>query len=313
MKKVVFGLGALALVIACGGSDISAAPVTADQACTDADKVLCDKINSCAPLLVQSEYGDSATCQSRTKLGCTPSFSAPGTSATPANLESCAKDAANLSCADLVNNNPPASCKTKPGTVMNGGACGTDAQCAGGYCIIDANTGCGTCGTRIAAGGACDKPGQAACDYGTECIGGTCKAPGNTGDKCAANADCGFGLVCKSMACAPGDAAGAACTTNLMNGDNNCDSTKGLYCAPKTMQCTAVKTAMVGGACGFNVMAGDYTVCVGSFCKPGAMGLQGTCTAYVADGGMCSPTDSCQAPAKCIGNVCKLVDPSTCK
>jgi hypothetical protein len=311
------GVGALLgfglVVLACGDSTTTPTPITADQACANADTALCNKLDSCASLLVQATYGDAAGCADRAKLGCVPSLAAPGTSQTPTTLDACAKTIAGVSCADLTAGNTPDACKVKPGKVDNGKACGTDAQCAGTACIIDGTTGCGVCGTRIASGGACGAAGQGPCDYGTKCVGSVCKKLGGAGDKCTDGNDCGYELACKAGACAQPDPAATACTPGKSEVDT-CDHVKGLFCQPKTKQCAAYKTATVGGVCGLDVNSGDYTLCVGpSYCKPGANPLLGICRAMVADGAPCATGELCEAPALCLAGVCKIVDPSSCK
>jgi hypothetical protein len=302
------GLGVVA--VACSDSSTSTPAVTADQACTDAVTALCAKYDGCAPLLVAQQYGDQTTCVARTKPTCVAELAAPGTSQTPASLEDCAKQLGNLTCAGLTANTPPDACKVKPGTVANGAACGTDAQCASTACIDRGTTGCGTCAPRVAAGGACGDKGQGPCDYGTTCVSKVCKKLANAGEACTASGDCSFGLVCKSSACAQPDATGASCTPGA---DDTCDRSKGFYCHPTKKQCIAAKQGSVNGACGFD-SGGEFTVCVGgAYCKTGASQLSGVCTKLVADGGACSDKDPCQTPALCINGVCKVVDPSTCK
>ncbi len=306
----LFVAGLTFVVVACSDSATSTPAVTADQACTDAAVALCAKYDSCAPLLIATQYGDQPTCVARAKLNCVPGMAAPGTSQTPAALEDCSKQISGTSCAAITANSPPDQCKVKPGTVANGGACGTDAQCASTACIDTGTTGCGTCAPRVAAGGACGAKGQGPCDYGTTCVSSVCKKLANAGEACTASDECSFGLVCKTNACAQPDAGGAACTPGT--GDT-CDRTKGFYCHATKKQCIAAKQGSVNGACGFDT-GGEYTVCVGgAYCKTGSSQLSGVCTKLVADGGACTDKDPCQAPAQCINSVCKVVDPASCK
>ena len=303
-----FGIGLFAIV-ACGDSTTST-PLTADQACTSATQALCDKINSCLPLVISTQYGDTQTCVTRGKLSCIPDLGAPGTSQTPALLDACAKAVGGVSCGDINSNSPPDACKVKPGTVANGGACATNAQCVSTACIDTEKTGCGTCGARVAIGGACGGAGQGPCDYGSTCVASVCKKLVTAGSPCTSSAECAFGLLCKGNACATPDAAGAACTPGA--GDT-CDRAQGFYCHATKKQCLAVKQGSINGACGFDA-GGEYTVCIGgAYCKTNGTALNGVCTKLVADGGACSGTDPCQGPAQCIANVCKIVDPTSCK
>ena len=301
------------VVLACGDSTTTAPPLTADKACTDAETALCAKLDSCAQLVIQNQYGDAATCADRLKLTCVPGLAATGSSQTPTTLDACAKSIAGVSCADLDANVSTDACKVKPGKIANGGACGTDAQCASTACIIDFTKGCGVCGARIASGGACGAAGQGPCDYGTKCLGAVCKKVGVSGDKCTDNNDCGYELACKAGACAQPDPAGTTCTPGLAPADT-CDQVKGLFCQPKSKLCAAYKTATVGGTCGLDSASGDFTVCIGSsYCKPGANPLLGICRAMVADGATCAPSEQCTPPALCLSGVCKITDPTSCK
>ncbi|CAN5461547.1 hypothetical protein BH09MYX1_BH09MYX1_42750 [soil metagenome] len=305
--KFAFGLGLVA--IACGDSTTSTPAVTADQACTDTYTALCAKLDGCATLLIQTQYGDQPSCVARAKLACASSFAAPGTSKTPTTLEACGKAIPATSCTDITANAPPDACRAKPGTVANGGACAGDAQCVSTACIDTGTTGCGTCGPRIAAGGACGKAGQGPCDYGTSCLSSICKKLGAAGEACTATADCGFELACKSNTCAIPDAAGETC----VSGDDTCDRVKGFFCHPTKKQCIAYKLAAINAACGFDA-GGDYSVCIGgAYCKTGAQPLSGVCTKLVADGAACDDKNPCQAPAQCNSGLCKIVDPASCK
>jgi len=313
--KIISGLFValgLAAVVACGDSTSSTPAVTADQACTNAATALCAKIDSCTALAIATQYGDQPTCVARAKLSCIPNLAAPGTSQTPANLDTCASAVGGISCSALSQNSPPEACKVKPGAVANGGACAQDAQCVSTACIDTGITGCGTCGPRVAIGGACGAKGQGPCDYGSICSGGVCKKQASAGEACGTGSDCSFGLICKTNVCATPDAAGATCTPGTGDVDT-CDKAKGQFCQPVKKQCAAVKQASINAACGLETN-GDLTVCIGgAYCKIGAQPLQGVCTKLVADGGACSDKDPCQSPAACIASVCKIVDPSSCK
>lgn len=302
---VTFGL----VVVACGDGSTSTPAVTADSACTSASTALCAKFDSCAALLISTQYGDQQTCAARAKLSCIPSLAAPGTSQTPASLDACAQAIGATTCNAITANSPPDACKVKPGTIANGGACAIDAQCQSTACIDTGTTGCGTCGPRVAIGGACGKAGQGPCDYGSSCVSNVCKKLSNAGEPCTTSGDCSFGLACKSNACAQPDTAGATCNPQ----DDTCDRTKGFFCHATKKQCATVKQGSINGACGVDA-GGDFTVCVGgAYCKTGAQPLSGVCTKLVADGGACSDKDPCQSPAQCIASVCKIVDPASCK
>jgi hypothetical protein len=118
-----------------GASDAPA--VTPDQACTELAAAFCEKANSCAPVFVQLEYGDVATCNSRFKPTCLGGLSAPGTSATPANVSACATAAKAATCSALFDNNSPSECLPKPGTLDDGKPCTGDNQCKSAFCALD--------------------------------------------------------------------------------------------------------------------------------------------------------------------------------
>src|SRR6185436_15961006 len=96
-----------------GGNDgpIDMAPPTIDEACGQYAQALCSRLDSCAPSVAQVLYGDTATCKTRVALGCTRDMQAPDITATTTDMVACARDAANATCDDLVNNNPPPSCQ----------------------------------------------------------------------------------------------------------------------------------------------------------------------------------------------------------
>jgi hypothetical protein len=91
-----------------------------------------------------------------------------------------------------------------------------------------------------------------------------------------------------------------------------CDLGKGQYCDFLTKKCVKLGTATAGQTCG--VVGLGYVLCVaGSTCS--AMGaMSGTCIAPLADGAACDVANpKCTTPAQCIGGVCAIEDPATCK
>lgn len=299
MEKRVFLL--MLLVSGCGSS------VGADQACTDAATALCTELQNCEGAVVTLGYGDLATCEARVKLSCSPALMAPGTSQTPDHLESCAKTAATVSCNQLFSRDTPDACRPKPGKLVDGMACGDDAQCVNGYCKKPANEVCGVCSARAAAGAACTVNDD--CDYLLVCAMSLCAAPGAVGASCDDGHPCVAPNVCKASQCTAPIGAGMTCDPVA----KDCDSTQALYCDPATKLCRQAGFATAGGACG--VVNGGYVACSGGgHCKLGVGLLMGTCLAPAADGAACDATagPDCLPPAQCVSSVCKLPNAASC-
>ena len=133
---------------------VDAAPPTVAQACGQFAATLCARLNGCAPYALQLFYGDMTTCESRVTLGCSRDLEVPDTNQTTTDMVTCARDAANSTCDDLVANVFPASCQIKPGVRVNGEGCGSSWQCTSTHCE-KTDGDCGVCAPRAAANGAC--------------------------------------------------------------------------------------------------------------------------------------------------------------
>lgn len=298
-------------LVACSGDDAGAS-ISADAACDDATKAICSKIDECAPFFVKLGFGDVATCEQRFRMNCVPNFSAPGTSATPSRVSQCATDVKTQSCDDILGRKLPAACQTQPGTLADGAPCGTDAQCKGKLCRQSTAGSCGACSTIGGGGAACERDED--CDSELGCADKKCVAFAKAGSPCSATQPCLRTLACNKGTCAQPLAAGAACDGPADQSQNPCDGAKGFYCHPQTKVCTAVGTAAPGAACGF--IANGIVICTGGgHCKTQPPALEGTCLAPAADGATCDETSGpkCVAPARCVGGVCKISDPSTCR
>jgi hypothetical protein len=292
------------LLLLVAGLGCSCGSVSADEACASWTTAYCERINSCMPVAIVVAFGDVATCVTRSRLTCPPVFDVAGSSLTPQGLDDCAKALPAASCEELISHNPPAACRPKPGTLVNGTACGIDNQCQSGYCKT--NGLCGVCSGRATAGGSCEQ--QDDCDYGLYCASKLCVAPAGPGATCDQGHPCRTDLSCVGGTCATPLAPGAKCDPLKAE----CEEAKGYFCTPKSQVCAAAKQAKAGEACG--VLEDGYGACVsGGFCK--MAGLSGSCVAAAADGATCSDTAGphCQSPATCVNGLCKLDDPSTCK
>ena len=265
-----------------GGDSGAAVSADAAKACADAADAFCNQVQACSPFGLQATFGDLATCKTRFAIGCGQTFSFPGTSATPANTESCAAAIPAISCADFLAGNLGTACTTKPGSVANGAACGDDAQCQSTFCARAPDSQCGTCSATSTAGGPCTNQ---ACSTGLTCPTGssTCQKPvaGQIDDTCHSQADCDL-------------AHGIGCNTN----DDKC-----LQLAIST-----------DGSCGADsITPSKYTICPANGSCDSVLG--GSCHAAAADGASCSTDSSgptCLSPAKCVSGKCTLPDATAC-
>jgi hypothetical protein len=305
-KSVFFFAAPIALVIACSTSNNS--NPSPDAACASLASALCKRISDCSSFAVTSDYGDEATCETREKISCLATLNAPSTSETASLAQSCAGAVPSLACADLVNHKIPDGCKSGPGALADGAACGDDSQCKGERCRIPTGQSCGVCSTIAAAGTACTTTSN--CDYGLVCANSLCVAPGAGGATCDAGHPCGGGFACLNGTCSAVLAAGATCDATAQN----CDPLAGLICLPSTKVCATITFAAAGGACGLT--SSGYVACSGKgFCKRAATSQTGTCVAAAADGQPCDDNNgpNCVSPAVCTNGACKLPDSSACK
>lgn len=298
-------------LVACSGDDGSAS-ISADAACEDASKAYCAKIDECAPFFVKLAFGDVATCVSRFEIICVPGFSANGTTATPSRLSQCATEAKTLTCDEVLGRKLPLSCRTEPGSLADGAPCGVDAQCKGKLCRLSTGNVCGACSTVGGGGAACERDED--CDSELGCADKKCVTFAKAGSPCSATQPCLRSLACNKGTCAAPLAAGAACEPSLDQSQNPCDGAKGFFCHGGTKVCTSVGTAAAGGECGF-IDNGIVLCTAGADCKTTPPAVSGTCQAAAADGATCDDTKGpkCLAPARCVGGVCKISDPASCK
>src|SRR5262245_1265570 len=127
----------LSLFVGCTNNNPSQsqdAGVSVDQACADYVAAYCGKLSQCAGPLFIPLFGDVATCSSRLQVVCPATFAAPGTSATSAQMEVCAQAMNAASCDVLYQRESVPACEAMPGMVIDGMACGDDAQCMSTYC-----------------------------------------------------------------------------------------------------------------------------------------------------------------------------------
>jgi len=254
------------------------------QACTAFAAMFCAKVRECTPFVLGALYGDTATCENRVILGCVPTFDAPGTSASPAKTSGCGQAIAGLACATFLTGDLGASCKTDPGTIANGGACGDDAQCVSTFCARAPDAACGVCAPATRPNDPCVR---GACSAGTVCPAGqsTCitPTPGKVDDACTAQ--------------------------------EQCDLAHGVGCNAGSGKCLSLTLASAQGTCGANsVVPTSYAVCpaTGTCSAP----LGGRCSAAATEGQACSTADTgthCLTPARCVASKCVVPDPIACR
>jgi hypothetical protein len=337
--KPLVVLGTLVLGLGCGGvtsavsssdgGDDTGATPTADapgadtpeqegriaEACAAVAKAICDKRVACSGKIntegvgIIRMFGTMTECLARQALLCTGGFHAPGSGHSLATAEECVNALPNYACADFVANNAPSSCQPT-GARIAGAACAFNAQCKSGFCTGEKNAACGTCATEPAVGASCV---GSDCGRGQICDGtsSTCKTPGAANDPCDSNDDCGYGLVCLSVAAAGGAGTckaaasdvGAACGGMMPV----CDGVQGLFCAGAAGAKKCVATTFVGDGAPCGVLGGDsFAGCTAGACYtakglagPGEMGA---CKANAADGAACDVATGpgCEFPARCI-------------
>jgi hypothetical protein len=286
--------------------------ISPTQACQAYAHAACTEISTCAPFTLAATYGDEPTCEQRAVLACTPLFTAGGSGATATGVSACATAVLGETCEQFFDNNQPSACSFT-GTLAQGAACGSDAQCQSGFCHHPLASFCGTCGTRAGAGQGGPDGGAGCltdvdCQATLLCGAGTCVAPGTAGAPCSAQQPCEHTLACVAGKCATPVPVGGACTALT-----DCDGANGAICNLMKMSCIAIGKAMSGEPC--DVVSGGWTECVaGGVCDNVAKNGQGACHPPAADNALCGPDIPCLAPAICSSSArCTLPDPTSCQ
>jgi hypothetical protein len=286
-----------------GGGDGAATGPTAAQACADFANALCSRLEACTPFALQLAYGDVATCASRGALLCAPALAANGSQATPAQMESCAQAVSAETCDESLDNAQPSACNV-PGSLANGAACGSHAQCQSGYCKLAAGSLCGTCTDHAAAGAQCTVDQD--CQATLVCNSGSCIGPAQSGAACSTTQPCLRSLTCIGGKCGTPLAPGTACTAAT-----DCDAAHGVYCNLQTKKCEQGQAAPTGQPCG--IVNGTLVGCSGGDSCANVQNGQGTCHQPAADGAPCGPGIACLAPAVCTSTArCTVPNPSVC-
>ena len=291
--------GAGLTLIGCGGGT-TAKPPTVSQACAAYAGKVGGDIQTCAPGLM-SVFGYSvlADCVSAYALGCETAAAAPHTGYAGTRIQSCANEFAKNSCTEFLSLTYPKGCVPAGGTVADGGACGSDWECASTRCSAQLNQ-CGTCVARIARGAACDR-GDDRCAVNVACVpaavGSTsfvCTAVAVIGGSCTDGAVCPINSYCEpdTHLCTVLPKLGEACDPKTMF---FCDLTSpATECDSAASTCVAGPTPVpVGTSCD----AADHNLTTDTSCA-------GTCVG-AGDGGfgICQPYG--QAGEDCaLGEIC---------
>jgi hypothetical protein len=191
------------------------------------------------------------------------------------------------------------------GTIVNGGACLIDQECASQSCNLSACDGAscclGSCQAQIALGGDCSSAG-AVCAGGTFCKpgisgGALCAAPIAPGQACDDASDlCAPGTFCLATSlggpttCAKLPAEGASCSSA-----GACDSPAD-YCDPGSMTC--LPRIAVGGACPSMAGCPTYATCDANTSTCVSKGTAGAACTQSSDCiSVYCPNGTCAAPS----------------
>jgi hypothetical protein len=313
-RRLLAWHGVVLAAIAGCSSGASGSAVTAAQACGDFADAKCQKLQSCAPFLVQRDFGDLATCAARFQLVCPSGVAENGSTAMPGAVDTCARAFEAESCsaffADYASSDNPPACALS-GSLPFGAACADDDQCASAFCRKVVPKGCGVCATRSPEGGACGSSSD--CEpTGLTCVGGSCIPMAVLGAACDPTTQpCGPLLYCPiSGACVALLGPGGTCDPNV---GPECDSNRAIYCNLISI-CTQTQIAAVGDPCG-STADGAVTLCAASgFCLTGGVSTSGMCEAAAPEGAACDVVagPNCMPPAACLDNVCTIFNPATC-
>jgi hypothetical protein len=276
----------------------------ADDACTEWATHSCNRLELCAPVTIQIDYGGVASCIARSKTACSSVLQARGTGATPSTLRACAQAYDSASCDEVVVGKPPEVCNVA-GALSPGTACFDNSQCAGpkAYCRMAADELCGMCAALGPPGAACDSARD--CQYGLVCF-FTCMAPVAKGAPCdGMTRQCPETLVCYNYTCVSPGQTGEPCDPQA----DNCDHDHGLFCDAKQKRCSRFEVADVGAVCGVG------TVCKAGTCVADEATQTSVCVANATDGSSCDAKrgPACTAPARCADGTCQQLNATACK
>ncbi|HEY1956634.1 MAG TPA: hypothetical protein VGH28_13525 [Polyangiaceae bacterium] len=292
MRSFGFTLGAIGVVIACGG-----------PAPPDACGRYYDALAACSASVATVAPADNVRERARFVASCEARLALPGTSLTASWIDSCAAAIPSFGCLPLALDY--GACAVPPGKLPVGAACEDDAQCASTSCSSGGD-GCGQCVDTIPAGGDCPSVVELGepCVAGTVCIANTCSQAdfAGAGESCDDESTfCQKDLVCFPQTCASPQPLGAPCFRYS-------DCAAGLTCSDATggggtcVVTPAPVYASPGGACSADVP------CLTGACDA----TTSTCPSPAADGQPCTASPDCDEFSVCVSGTCETAFAETC-
>lgn len=304
-------LATLIALSACQAASSSSEPSKElAEACAAYAAADCGAYDRCSPFFLRIAHEDVAACVARRRLLCLNEARLPGVAATPAALQACAEALRAQACPEnlAAGNYVPQACAL-PGTLAEGKACSSSAQCSSGVCARSGKA-CGVCAARRPAGSPCAQPTD--CERGLSCLPDTvegesrCVALGQAGAACrviGGLSDCLPTLICKAGRCAPALPGGAACDPSA--DEDPCDFWQGLHCS-NAGSCELFRVGSVGELCGDVGLCRGGARCYG----PGPR----RCVAAAPDGGACGSDRLGSGPGCDLGATCDgAAGPMSCQ
>lgn len=304
---------------------ITAAPapgpagITAQQACSDYAKSLCNKLDACRVNGTAITYGTAGTCMAVQTDRCVAAQASPGDGNSPDATESCATMLPNATCEQYLENAMP-MCPQHDGSLALGGACTFNSQCQSGFCALTTGDACGVCAPEPVIGDECADRG---CGSGQVCTpnktcgayvatGGTCD---NKTQVCTPLDSCVIASGAATGTCQPlGTTAGVACDPKKETAPT-CALNSGLFCNAQHV-CDAITYVTANAACGSQSSGAAY-----DYCSSGSSCFSGTCLLDGQLGDACDTSSgpSCAGGLRCVwdgsgptSGTCAALDPTVC-
>jgi hypothetical protein len=185
-------------------------------------------------------------------------------------------------------------------------------------CVVSGSGSAGTCKATVKndVGGACAASGVSCkdnlrCDFTTM----KCAARSDVGGACDFDEDCAYPNVCGAdQKCAAPKASGAACTIPTDSfGNGGCARNE--VCDSTTNTCSAPSSGAPGAVCDHGSHGCKVGSCSFAATDGGTSAQTGTCPTVIADGQACTGAagTTCDDYAECIGGICTVFNPASCK
>jgi hypothetical protein len=268
----------------------------------------CERMATCAPLLLEGGYGSLEQCLERHALDCRKLLEALGDGGPlRQSLDTCSRAQAETTCDAYPLHRVPDACRP-PGPRGAGQPCGYDAQCESSICSREFGNACGVCRAAPARGEPCV---DSRCGLGLVCTqAGNCERPKLTlGADCSGAADC-IELFCVQGTCVRAGELGARCGSS---DEPPCNESLGLFCNLQSKTCENVIYAGPNEACG--EFDNRRISCRAGWCRKegGDLDQTGTCEALTEDGEACVSGGTCRPPAECVDGICRIREFSSCQ